>query len=268
MSATPIPRSLAMTNYGDMDISILDEKPAGRQSILTRVMSLSKVPEILEKLKSSDTQVYWVCPLVKETEKSDLMAAEKRFEELKSYGLNVGLVHGKMKPDEKAKVMNDFKNNKIHILVATTVIEVGVDVPNANIMIVEHAERFGLATLHQLRGRVGRGHQSASCLLLHGRLGEKGKERLEVLRQTDDGFVIADKDLQMRGAGEVLGVAQSGFQQYRLAQLPEHQDLLDKASLYAQKVLNEDSDLKKNENLRILLYLFERQKAIMTLKAG
>lgn len=268
MSATPIPRSLAMTNYGDMDISILDEKPAGRQSILTRVMSLSKVPEILEKLKSSDTQIYWVCPLVKETEKSDLMASEKRFEELKSYGLNVALVHGKMKPDEKAKVMNDFKNNKIHILVATTVIEVGVDVPNANIMIVEHAERFGLATLHQLRGRVGRGHQSASCLLLHGRLGEKGKERLDILRQTDDGFVIADKDLKMRGAGEVLGVAQSGFQQYRLAELPEHQDLLDRASFYAQKVLNEDSDLKKNENLRILLYLFERQKAIMTLKAG
>ena len=268
MSATPIPRSLAMTNYGDMDISVLDEKPMGRQPVTTRVMHLSKISQILEKLKQTETQVYWVCPLVKETEKSDLMASEKRFEELKSFGFNVGLVHGKMKADEKENVMRDFKAGKIQILVSTTVIEVGVDVPNANLMIIEHAERFGLATLHQLRGRVGRGNQSAYCVLLHGRLGEKGKERLDILRQTDDGFVISNKDLQMRGAGEVLGVAQSGFQQYRLAQLPEHQDLLDRADRYAQKIMKTDPELEKNKNLRILLYLFERQKAIMTLKAG
>ena len=268
MSATPIPRSLAMTNYGDMDISVLDEKPMGRQPVTTRVMHLSKISQILEKLKQTETQVYWVCPLVKETEKSDLMASEKRFEELKSFGFDVGLVHGKMKADEKENVMRDFKAGKIQILVSTTVIEVGVDVPNANLMIIEHAERFGLATLHQLRGRVGRGNQSAYCVLLHGRLGEKGKERLDILRQTDDGFVISNKDLQMRGAGEVLGVAQSGFQQYRLAQLPEHQDLLDRADRYAQKIMKIDPELEKNKNLRILLYLFERQKAIMTLKAG
>ena len=214
-------------------------------------MHLSKISQILEKLKQTETQVYWVCPLVKETEKSDLMASEKRFEELKSFGFNVGLVHGKMKADEKENVMRDFKAGKIQILVSTTVIEVGVDVPNANLMIIEHAERFGLATLHQLRGRVGRGNQSAYCVLLHGRLGEKGKERLDILRQTDDGFVISNKDLQMRGAGEVLGVAQSGFQQYRLAQLPEHQDLLDRADRYAQKIMKIDPELEKNKNLRI-----------------
>jgi len=269
MSATPIPRSLAMTTYGDMDISILDEKPAERQPVLTRVMTLGKIPELVEKLKKTSAQVYWVCPLVAESEKSDLMAAQKRFEELKKvFGSCVGLIHGQMKADEKENVMYAFKTGQIRILVSTTVIEVGVDVPNANIMIVEHAERFGLATLHQLRGRVGRGNQSASCILLHGRLGENGKERLEILRQSDDGFEIATKDLQMRGAGEVLGLRQSGFQQYRLSQLPENQNLLDLAADQARKILTEDPHLEKNKNLRILLYLFEREKAIMTLKAG
>ena len=269
MSATPIPRSLAMTAYGDMDISILDEKPAGRQPVLTRVMTLGKIPELMEKLQKTSAQVYWVCPLVAESEKSDLMAAEKRFQELKeAFGEQVGLIHGKMKADEKESIMSNFKMGKIRILVSTTVIEVGVDVPNASIMIVEHAERFGLATLHQLRGRVGRGNQSASCILLHGRLGENGKERLNILRQSEDGFKIANKDMQMRGAGEVLGLRQSGFQQYRLAMLPEHQDWLDLAVEQAQKILADDPHLEKNKNLRILLYLFEREKAIMTLKAG
>lgn len=269
MSATPIPRSLAMTAYGDMDISVLDEKPVGRKSILTRVMTLGKIPELIEKLKKTSAQVYWVCPLVAESEKSDLMAAEKRYQELKKvFGNLVGLIHGKMKADEKESVMHDFQSGKIRILVSTTVIEVGVDVPNASIMIVEHAERFGLATLHQLRGRVGRGNQLASCILLHGRLGENGKERLDILRRSDDGFEISNKDLQMRGAGEVLGLRQSGFQQYRLAQLPDHQNWLDLAAEQAQKILQNDPHLEKNKNLRILLYLFEREKAIMTLKAG
>ena len=269
MSATPIPRSLAMIAYGDMDISVLDEKPQGRQPITTRVMTLKKIPELIEKLKNTSAQVYWVCPLVIESEKSDLMAAEKRFEELKKlFGPCVGLIHGKMKSDEKEKVMQAFKDGQIRLLVATTVIEVGVDVPKASIMVVEHAERFGLATLHQLRGRVGRGNQSSVCILLHGHLGENGKERLEILRGSDDGFEIAQKDLQMRGAGEVLGIRQSGFQQYRLAQLPENQNLLELAVEQAQKILMDDPYLQKNQNLRILLYLFEREKAIMTLKAG
>ncbi len=269
MSATPIPRSLAMTTYGDMDISVLDEKPKGRQSILTRVMTLGKIPQLVEKLKETTAQVYWVCPLVSESEKSDLMAAEKRYHELKKeFGDFVGLIHGKMKADEKESVMHDFQMGKIRILVSTTVIEVGVDVPNASIMIVEHAERFGLATLHQLRGRVGRGNQSSFCVLLHGRLGENGKERLDILRRSDNGFEISNKDLQMRGAGEVLGLRQSGFQQYRLAQLPEDQNWLELAAEQAQKILQNDPHLEKNKNLRILLYLFEREKAIMTLKAG
>lgn len=271
MSATPIPRSLFMTACGDMEISILDEKPEGRKPIQTYLINFSQLNDMIKKLKHTDAQIYWVCPLIEENEKSDLAAVQKRFQILQgTFGDKVGLLHGKMKPDEKAQVVQDFQSGKIKILVSTTVVEVGVDVPSASVMIVEQAERFGLATLHQLRGRVGRGQEKAFCFLLHGKLTDKARERLTLLRNTEDGFKIAQADLKMRGAGEVLGTRQSGFEAFRLAHLPENQDLLDLANEYAQKILSKDPELKnkENENVHILLYLFEKEKAIMTLKAG
>ena len=271
MSATPIPRSLAMTLYGDMDVSVLDEKPAGRTPIQTKVLSTKKIPEIIQKLRTWPNQAYWVCPLVDESEKSDLMAVKARFKELQQvFGNAVGLVHGKMKGDEKEAVMADFVAGKIKILVSTTVIEVGVDVPNASLMIIEHAERFGLATLHQLRGRVGRGTLNSVCLLLYDKLSANAKQRLELLRDTEDGFKIAEADLQMRGAGEILGWRQSGMQSFKIAVLPEHTDLLKYATQEAKEILKNDPTLstKKGQALRVLLYLFEKDSAIHTLKAG
>ena len=271
MTATPIPRSLAMTLYGDMDVSILDEKPKGRTPITTRTMSKKKIPEVIQKLHEWPNQVYWVCPLVEESEKSDLIAVKERFNELKQVFENkVGLIHGKLKNNEKESVMADFISGKIKILVSTTVIEVGVDVPNASLMIIEHAERFGLATLHQLRGRVGRGPLNSVCLLLYGKLSENARQRLELLRETEDGFKIAEADLQMRGAGEILGWRQSGLQNFRIAQLPEHTDLLKQATIEAKNILKSDSNLstKRGQALRILLYLFEKDISIHTLKAG
>lgn len=271
MTATPIPRSLAMTIYGDMDISILDEKPAGRTPVMTRMVNNKKIPEIIQKLRDWPNQVYWVCPLVEESERSDLMAVKKRFNELKQVFENkVGLVHGKMKNDEKELVMTDFVSGKIKILVSTTVIEVGVDVPNASLMIIEHAERFGLATLHQLRGRVGRGTLNSVCLLLYGKLSEKASQRLELLRETEDGFKIAEADLEMRGAGEILGWHQSGFQNFKIAQFPAHTDLLRRATLEAKEIIRWDPTLLtiRGQALRILLYLFQKDATIHTLKAG
>ena len=199
------------------------------------------------------------------------MAVKERFSELqKVFGNQVGLIHGKMKTEEKEAVMTDFIMGKIKILVSTTVIEVGVDVPNASLMIIEHAERFGLATLHQLRGRVGRGSLNSVCLLLYGRLSESGKQRLELLRETEDGFRIAEADLQMRGSGEILGWRQSGFQDFKIAQFPEHTDLLRQATIEAKDILKKDSTLstKRGETLKTLLYLFEKDMCIHTLKAG
>ena len=271
MTATPIPRSLAMTFYGDMDVSILDEKPAGRTPIITRMMSNKKIPEIIQKLKSWPNQVYWVCPLVEESEKSDLVAVKERFNELKQvFEKDVALIHGKMKLDEKEKTMADFISGKTKILVSTTVIEVGVDVPNASLMIIEQAERFGLATLHQLRGRVGRGSLHSSCLLVYGKLSENARQRLELLRETEDGFKIAEADLQMRGAGEILGWRQSGLQEFKLAQLPEHTELLKQTTIDAKNILKADPTLatKRGQALRSLLYLFEKDASIHTLKAG
>lgn len=271
MSATPIPRSLALTLYGDMDVSILDEKPMGRTSITTRMMSTKKIPEVIQKLSEWPNQAYWVCPLVEESEKSDLMAVKARFTELQQIFSNqVGLVHGKMKSDEKEAVMADFLSGKIKILVSTTVIEVGVDVPNASLMIIEHAERFGLATLHQLRGRVGRGTLSSVCLLLYAKLSDNARQRLELLRETEDGFKIAEADLQMRGAGELLGWRQSGLQDFKLAQFPEHTDLLKQATLEAKEILKSDPTLssERGQALKTLLYLFEKETSIHTLKAG
>ena len=271
MTATPIPRTLALTAYGDMDVSILNEKPAGRQPIETCVMPLSEVERLMMKLKENDSQVYWVCPLVADSESSDLMAAEKRYQSLqKIFGSQVGLIHGQMKAVEKDAAMTDFINGKTKILVSTTVIEVGVDVPSAGVMVVEHAERFGLATLHQLRGRVGRGREKAVCLLLYGRLSETGRERLKVLRESEDGFKIAEADLRLRGAGEVLGIRQSGLPLFHLADLSLQGELLEVAHEEAIQILKEDPKLETNRGQAVknMLYLFSKEKELYLLKAG
>ena len=278
MTATPIPRSLALTVYGDMDVSRLDEKPAGRQPIETRVMPITRIPDLVRRLKvriddrTKRTQAYWICPLVEETESGDLAAVQKRYTELqKTFGDRVGLVHGRMKGPEKDDVMDRFARGDLDILVATTVIEVGVDVKTASIMIIEQAERFGLAGLHQLRGRVGRGSEASLCLLLHGpHLTETAKQRLNIMRETDDGFILAEEDLKLRGAGEVLGVRQSGLITFRMADPSIQSDLLATATKDAQTVLSLDPDLlsPRGQALRLLLYLFRKDCELQTLKAG
>jgi len=220
----------------------------------------------------SGARVYWVCPLIEESETSDMAAAEARYDHLKSlFGERVGLVHGRLKGVEKDAVMTAFKEGNIDILVATTVIEVGVDVPEATVMVIEHAERFGLAQLHQLRGRIGRGAGKSTCLLLHaGHIGETAKARLTTMRETDDGFVIAEKDLELRGAGELLGTRQSGLPEFRLADITEHADLLPIARDDAELILRNDPELEseRGQALRQLLYLFERDAAIRYLRSG
>ena len=275
MTATPIPRTLALTYYGDMDVSRLDEMPAGRKPVVTRVLPDSRQNDVIEALKRTllkNNKVYWICPLVEESEKSDMAAAEQRFAELqKIFGQKAGLAHGKMKADEKDSVMDAFAHGNIDILVATTVVEVGVDVPEATVMVIENAQRFGLAQLHQLRGRVGRGDRESACLLLYsGNLSETAKARLSVLRDTQDGFKIAEEDLSLRGAGEVLGARQSGMPEFKMADLTTDADLLKTASNDAKYVLNIDADLltERGNNLRTLLYLFSKDDAVKTLKAG
>jgi ATP-dependent DNA helicase RecG len=275
MTATPIPRTLALTVYGDMDVSKLTEKPAGRLPIDTRVLPISRIDEVVAGLKRTLTtggRAYWVCPLVEESEFVDMAAAEKRFEALnKIFPSEVGLIHGRMKGVEKDNVMARFKSGALSILVSTTVIEVGVDVPEASIMIIENAERFGLSQLHQLRGRVGRGSAKSSCLLLYQEpLGETAKARLGIMRETEDGFRIAEEDLKLRGAGEMLGTQQSGLAEFRLADLTVHGDLLATARDDAQLILTRDPHLNspRGEALRTLLYLFERQEAIKLLSSG
>ena len=277
MTATPIPRTLALTLYGDMDVSVIDEKPPGRPPIQTSVTSLKHLPEMLEKLRDvleeeKETQIYWVCPLVEESQKTDLMAAEKRFKELQQvFGDQVALVHGKMKGAEKDAVMGQFIRGEKRILVSTTVIEVGVNVPTARFMVIEHAQRFGLAALHQLRGRIGRGVGRAVCVLVHGfPLGAMAKERLSMMRSSDDGFKIAEADLRLRGAGEVLGTRQSGMPDFKVADLEQDEPLLRQATIEAKHILEGDQNLSsdRGRNLRILLYLFEKDQAIQTLKAG
>ena len=275
MTATPIPRTLTLTYYGDMDVSKLDERPPGRRPVATRAIPLARLDEVVDavtRAAKKGERVYWVCPIVEESELIDVAAAEERFAALKGvFGASVALVHGRMKGPEKDRVMAAFKDGTVSVLVATTVIEVGVDVPEATVIVIEHAERFGLAQLHQLRGRVGRGTKPGSCLLLYqGPLGETAQARLKILRETDDGFRIAEEDLRLRGAGEVLGVKQSGVPAFRVARLPEHDTLLMMAHDDAALVLSRDADLKtaRGEALRLLLYLFGRDDAIRFLRSG
>ena len=275
MTATPIPRTLTLTAYGDMEVSRLDEKPPGRKPVDTRLIQQEKLSQMIEGIGRqirAGARVYWVCPLVEESEVIDLAAAEERYDVLKSFfGESVGLVHGRMKPAEKDAVMARFSSGEISVLVATTVIEVGVDVPEATIMVIEHAERFGLAQLHQLRGRVGRGGDKSYCFLLYsGALNETARERLATMRDTEDGFLIAEKDLKLRGGGDVLGVRQSGLPDFRLADLAEHAELLAAANDDARLIVNKDQELcsERGKALRTLLYLFERDQAVQFLKSG
>ena len=275
MTATPIPRTLALTAYGDMDVSRVTGRPPGRKPVETRVMSAARLDDIIAHLRMAldrGSRAYWVCPLVAESEKIDLAAAEERAAMLKkTLGIKLGLVHGQMKAAERDAAMAAFKAGETKLLVATTVIEVGVDVPEATIMVVEHAERFGLAQLHQLRGRVGRGSGKSSCLLVyHGSLGETAKARLATLRDTDDGFVIAEQDLKLRGPGEMLGRRQSGLEEFRVADPVAHSDLLAVAHDDARLILARDPELKapRGENLRVLLYLFGRDEAVRYLRTG
>ncbi len=275
MTATPIPRTLALTAYGDMDVSRLTGKPPGRRPVETRVLPASRLDEVIAGLKralAKSARAYWVCPLVEESEKIDLAAAEERAEMLKKVlGQKIGLVHGRMKGTERDAAMEAFKTGETRVLVATTVIEVGVDVPEASIMVVEHAERFGLAQLHQLRGRVGRGAARSTCLLVyHPPLGPTAKQRLAALRATDDGFVIAEEDLRLRGAGELLGTKQSGLPEFHFADLAAHGEYLATARDDAKLILARDSGLTspRGEALRALLYLFERDEAVRYLRTG
>lgn len=275
MTATPIPRTLLLAAYGDLDASQLTEKPAGRKPIDTRAAPIGRIEEIVgavERAVESGARVYWVAPLVEESEVIDLAAATERFEALKAvFSERVGLVHGRMKGPEKDMVMADFAAGRIAVLVATTVIEVGVDVPEATVMVIEHAERFGLAQLHQLRGRIGRGERPSTCILLYAApLGENAKARLEILRETDDGFRIAEEDLRLRGGGEVLGTRQSGLPDFRLADLAVHGELLAIARDDARLVVERDAELQsaRGKALRTLLYLFERDAAVKYLRSG
>ena len=275
MTATPIPRTLTLTHYGEMDVSRLDEMPPGRQPIETRVVSDERLSEVVDALGrhiGAGKQAYWVCPLVEESEKSDLAAAEERAETLRHrFGDKVGVVHGRMKGPEKDAVMAAFQRGDLAVLVATTVIEVGVDVPNASLMIVEHADRFGLAQLHQLRGRVGRGEQHSICLLLRGgALSETARARLALMRETNDGFRIAEEDLRLRGAGEILGTRQSGEAAFRLATPELTAELAQPAMDDARLLVDRDGGLEgaRGQAARILLYLMERDAAVGLLRAG
>lgn len=277
MSATPIPRTLTLTMYGDMDCSRLMDKPKGRKPIDTRTISLSRMADVVGGVKramATGKKMYWICPLVEESEELDLAAAEERFRHFqKMFGDNrVGLVHGKMKGEERENVMTEFKEGNIQLLVATTVIEVGVDVPDATLMVIEHADRFGLAQLHQLRGRVGRSDAQSSCVLLYGKyLNDTTRARLNIMRETEDGFLIAEEDLRLRGGGEILGTRQSGMQDFRLANLSDHYELLQIAYKDAQMIVHQnelDKGTKRGEALRVLLHLFAYDSQVQYMKVG
>ncbi|WP_298256039.1 ATP-dependent DNA helicase RecG [uncultured Litoreibacter sp.] len=276
MTATPIPRSLSLAQYGDMDISVLDEKPPGRKAIATATVSTGRIDEVVQKLRgviSEGRQAYWVCPLVEESELSDKTAAEDRFKRLRAaLGEDVvGLVHGQMPPAEKDAAMAKFVAGETSVLVATTVIEVGVNVPNATIMVIERAETFGLAQLHQLRGRVGRGDAASTCLLLfQDPLSETAKRRLNIMRETEDGFRISEEDLAIRGAGDLIGTAQSGLPRFRIADIESQASLMSIAQSDARKLLADDPSLTspRGQAARVLLWLMEQDKAIRLISVG
>jgi ATP-dependent DNA helicase RecG len=264
MSATPIPRTLELTVFGDLDVSRIDEKPPGRTPVATRASPMSRLPEVIARLKAAvdgGAQAFWICPMVAESEITDLAAAESRATHLRQLmGPKVGLVHGQMPAQEKDATMAAFAEGRLSVLVATTVVEVGVNVPNATIMIIEQADRFGLAQLHQLRGRVGRGHRESACVLLYDPpLGEIAEKRLDILRRTDDGFLIAEKDLELRGGGDPLGLKQSGFPAYRLADPAAHRDMIAAAADDARLILARDPQLasERGRALTVLQQLFD-----------
>ncbi len=275
MTATPIPRTLALTSYGDLDVSKLDEKPAGRLPIETRILPMERLDDIVEgvgRAVEKGSQVYWVCPLVEDSDLIDLTSADDRYRHLTArFGSRVGLIHGRLSAQEKQNVSESFKRGEFDILVATTVIEVGVDAPNATVIVIEHAERFGLAQLHQLRGRVGRSDKQSSCLLLYqGPLSVSGKARLEIMRSSEDGFMIAEKDWELRGSGDLLGARQSGLPKFHLADLDVHKSLLETAYQDARHLAQIDPALEtpRGEAARNLLYLFEQDYGIALMKAG
>ncbi len=275
MTATPIPRSLLLTAYGDLDCSRLTGKPPGRKPVDTRIIPNNRLPDVISSIGRAiqkNAKVYWICPLIEESETIDLANAEARYSSLENqFNQKVELIHGRMKAPEKDAAMSRFVSGPASILVATTVIEVGVDVPEATIIVIEHAERFGLAQLHQLRGRVGRGQQQSTCLLVYASpLGETARARLSVMRDTDDGFLISEKDLELRGGGEILGTRQSGIPAFRLADLQIHSDLLAVAQSDAKLILQKDPELEtdRGKALRDLLYLFERDEAVTFLRSG
>jgi len=276
MTATPIPRSLALAQYGDMDVSILDEKPPGRQPIKTALVSTTRMDEVVDHLRKAiaeGRQAYWVCPLVEESEIVDLTAAEERFKHLRAVlgEGRVGLVHGQMPSAEKDAAMADFVAGRTSVLVATTVIEVGVNVPNASIMVIERAEIFGLAQLHQLRGRVGRGTAASTCLLMYqAPLGDGGQKRLTTLRDTEDGFQISQVDLEMRGAGDLIGTAQSGLPRFRVADMERQAALMEVAQTDARALMAQDPGLEtpRGQAARVLLWLMEQDQAIRLLSVG
>ncbi|MGE3712390.1 MAG: helicase-related protein, partial [Hyphomicrobiaceae bacterium] len=269
-TATPIPRTLLMTHFGDLDVSRLTEKPAGRKPVKTTMPAVSRLEDVIDGLRrmlAQGAQVYWVCPLIEGSDVSELAAAEERHAHLSQVLGNgvVGLLHGAMKGPDKDAVMSEFATGALKVLVSTTVIEVGVNVPNATVMVIEQAERFGLAQLHQLRGRVGRGDRQSYCLLLHSEpLGETARQRLEMMCRTEDGFEIAEKDLELRGGGELMGTRQSGTPEFRVAEVPGFQDLLAAARDDAQLMLAKDPTLStaRGQALRTLLYLFECDEAV------
>jgi ATP-dependent DNA helicase RecG len=275
MTATPIPRTLLLTQWGEMDVSRLSEKPAGRLPIRTTLHSLATMPDVLDaigRMLERGAQVYWICPLVAESEAIDLAAAEERFRDLSGrFGARVGLAHGQQSAEVRDAALAAFARGDIRLLVATTVIEVGVDVPQATVMVIEHAERFGLAQLHQLRGRVGRGTEASFCLLLHEDwVNETARRRLTLLRDTEDGFLIADEDFRLRGGGDVLGTRQAGMPGFRLADPVEHEGLLHMANRDAAVLLQRDPKLtsERGQAVRVLLRLFEQIAAMKTLVAG
>ena len=276
MTATPIPRTLELASYGDMDITKIVQKPKNRKPIITKSINLNKIESLKEaltkKLKQQE-KIYWVCPLVDESDKMDLQSVNQRVLDIQKYykDFNVEMVHGQMKQEEKNKIMDNFKSFKTQILVATSVIEVGIDDPDATVIIIENSERFGLSQLHQLRGRVGRGAKQSTCILLFdGPLTENAKKRINVMKETNDGFKIAEEDLSIRGAGEILGTRQSGLPNFRLTDLNVHKSLMTQAREMAIKIVDKDPELSSDQgkSLRLLLHLFNNQVAIDYLKSG